>query len=106
MCIRDRYKISCVTLNLSEKPEPFGRTIIEAAACGCKVIGWDRGGVGESIKLINPEGLIDFQDFDSLVNKLREFLANQDDDTYFPEKFTLDYQCQQTLELYRDILKH
>lgn len=102
--IENLYKISHITLNLSEKPEPFGRTIIEAAACGCKVVGWNRGGVGESIKLINPKGLVDFQDFDSLVAKLREFLDSQADDPYLPKQFTLDFQCQQTLELYQDIL--
>ena len=104
--IENLYKISHVTLNLSEKPEPFGRTIIEAAACGCKVMGWNRGGVGESIKLINPEGLVNFQDFHSLVTKLRAFLNNETEGTYLPEQFTLDFQCQQTLELYQDILKH
>ena len=69
-------------------------------------MGWNRGGVGESIKLINPEGLIDFKDFGCLVDKLRAFLDNETDDTYLPEQFTLDFQCQQTLELYQDILKH
>jgi glycosyltransferase involved in cell wall biosynthesis len=42
--IANVYKISDIVMNLSSKPEPFGRTIIEAAACGSHVMGWDRGG--------------------------------------------------------------
>ena len=41
--IENLYKLSALVFNLSNKPEPFGRTIIEAAACGTSVIGWDRG---------------------------------------------------------------
>ena len=55
--IANIYKISDIVFNLSSKPEPFGRTIIEAAACGTHVMGWNRGGVKESIGMINPRGL-------------------------------------------------
>ncbi|MEK9649360.1 MAG: glycosyltransferase [Gammaproteobacteria bacterium] len=103
--IENLYKISCITLNLSQKPEPFGRTIIEAAACGCKVIGWNRGGVGESINQIDPSGLVEFNDFKSLVNSIRTALNYSNHKSILPEQFTLDYQCRETLALYLDILK-
>ena len=42
--IENVYKISSIVFNLSSKAEPFGRTMIEAAACGSSVVGWDYGG--------------------------------------------------------------
>ena len=41
------YKLSDIVFNLSIKPEPFGRTTIEAISCGSKVIGWNHGGTKE-----------------------------------------------------------
>ena len=36
-----------LVLQLSRKPEAFGRTVIEAIVIGRPVVGWDHGGVGE-----------------------------------------------------------
>ena len=102
--IQNLYKLSKVTLNLSEKPEPFGRTIIEAAACGSIVIGWNRGGVGESINLIDSWGLVNYLDFKELALKLRSALDGSRNAVDLPEIFTLEYQCKQTVDLYGQAL--
>ena len=102
--IQNLYKLSKVTLNLSDKPEPFGRTIIEAAACGSVVIGWNRGGVGESINLIDSWGLVNYLDFKQLTLKLRSALDGSRHSVDLPDIFTLEYQCKQTVDLYRQVL--
>ena len=48
--ISNIYKISDIVYNLSQTPEPFGRTMIEAIACGTKVVGWNHGGASEILK--------------------------------------------------------
>ena len=45
--VRDIYAISALVLQLSKKPESFGRTVIEALALCRPVLGYDHGGVGE-----------------------------------------------------------
>ena len=35
------YKFADIVYNLSKTPEPFGRTTIEAASVGTKIMGWD-----------------------------------------------------------------
>jgi glycosyltransferase involved in cell wall biosynthesis len=40
------YSLSHVVLQLSSKPEAFGRTVIEALQLGVPVLGFAHGGVG------------------------------------------------------------
>ena len=102
--IANIYKISTIVFNLSSKPEPFGRTIIEAAACGTRVMGWNRGGVGESIKAINPTGLIPFGDEKALIERI-PLLIKENCPQSIPRKFTKKYQASQTIALYEKTYK-
>ena len=54
--IAEAYAVSDVVLQLSRKPETFGRTVIEALSVGVPVAGWAHGGVGELLKELQPEG--------------------------------------------------
>ena len=102
--IANIYKISTIVFNLSSKPEPFGRTIIEAAACGTRVMGWNRGGVGESINAINPTGLIPFGDEKALIERI-PLLMKENCPQSIPRKFTKKYQASQTIALYERTFK-
>ena len=102
--IANIYKISTIVFNLSSKPEPFGRTIIEAAACGTRVMGWNRGGVGESINAINPTGLIPFGDEKALIERI-PVLIKENCPQSIPRKFTKKYQASQTIALYEKTYK-
>jgi glycosyltransferase involved in cell wall biosynthesis len=102
--IANIYKISSIVFNLSSKPEPFGRTIIEAAACGTRVMGWNRGGVGESIKAINPTGLIPFGNEKALIERI-PVLIKENCSQSIPRKFTKKYQASQTIALYERTFK-
>jgi glycosyltransferase involved in cell wall biosynthesis len=43
-----------LVLQLSAKPESFGRTVVEALSSGAPVVGWDHGGVGELLARYFP----------------------------------------------------
>jgi glycosyltransferase involved in cell wall biosynthesis len=97
--IAEVYKISDIVMNLSSKPEPFGRTIIEAAACGSHVIGWNRGGVKESINSINPVGLVDYGNVEMLVKQIDQVLATSPPE-FIPEQFTKESLVNATMNVY------
>ena len=102
--IANVYKISDIVMNLSSKPEPFGRTIIEAAACGSHVMGWDRGGVKESIGMINPLGLIEFGDTDALANQI-PYLLQCSPPSSIPSSFTKERLVEETIKVYETAIQ-
>lgn len=56
------YAASDLVLQLSRKPEAFGRTVIEALSVGAPVLGWAHGGVGELLAELQPEGAVPLGD--------------------------------------------
>ena len=56
--IADAYAASDLILQLSRKPEAFGRTVLEALSVGRPVLGWDHGGVGELLRELQPAGAV------------------------------------------------
>ena len=101
--IAEVYKISDIVMNLSSKPEPFGRTIIEAAACGSHVMGWDRGGVKESINSINPTGLVEYGNVNMLAKQIDQVLISSPPQT-IPKQFTKEFLAKATLNIYEEAL--
>lgn len=69
------YAASDLVLQLSRKPEAFGRTVIEAFAVGRPVLGWDHGGVGELLRELQPEGAVAVFDAGALHARAAELLA-------------------------------
>jgi glycosyltransferase involved in cell wall biosynthesis len=97
--IAEVYKISDIVMNLSSKPEPFGRTIIEAAACGSHVMGWDRGGVKESIDSINPVGLVEYGNVAMLAQQIDKVLVTSPPES-IPVQFTKESLVSATMKIY------
>lgn len=69
------YASSDLILQLSRKPEAFGRTVIEALSVGRPVLGWAHGGVGELLRELQPEGAVLPFDNDALLRTARDLLA-------------------------------
>ena len=59
--IQDYYKYADVVITLSPR-EPFGRTVVEAIACGIPVVGSKTGGIGEILHNFAPEWTVDPND--------------------------------------------
>ena len=101
--ISNIYKISDIVYNLSQTPEPFGRTMIEAIACGTKVVGWNHGGASEILKKLFPQGLVDLDE----MEKLRDTTVTIANTSSTPSKntFTAKRMTDSTIDLYNKLLK-
>jgi glycosyltransferase involved in cell wall biosynthesis len=73
--IAEAYAASDLVLQLSRKPESFGRTVIEALAVGRPVAGWAHGGVGELLQALQPRGAVAPFDGAALRDTVRDLLA-------------------------------
>jgi len=98
------YKSSDIVFNLSVKPEPFGRTTIEAISCGSKVVGWNHGGTKEILEELYPSGLVPLNDMKKLKDTVIEVAKNEHP---YPDKntFTSKKMTEQTLQLYSQLCK-
>ena len=102
---RDIYAISSLILQLSNKPESFGRTVIEALSLCRPVLGYDHGGVGELLTDLYPAGRVPPRDRERLVERAAELLR------YAPaigplQSYRLADMQAATLALYRELARH
>ncbi|MDQ3205174.1 MAG: glycosyltransferase [Pseudomonadota bacterium] len=70
------YAASDLVLQLSRKPEAFGRTVLEALSVGRPVLGWAHGGVGELLQELQPGGAVAAFDADRLVEVAQSLLRD------------------------------
>lgn len=70
------YRDCDLVLQLSTRAESFGRTVVEALACGRPVVGWDLGGVGESLARYFPAGRVPCGDRLALRDTTLSLLAH------------------------------
>ena len=56
--IEDYYQYADVVVTLAPR-EPFGRTVVEAIACGVPVVGSNTGGIGEILGNFAPQWTVD-----------------------------------------------
>ena len=72
--IAEAFAMSDLVLQLSRKPEAFGRTVIEALSTGVPVAGWAHGGVGELLAELQPQGAVAPFDMDALADRASALL--------------------------------
>ncbi len=72
--VREVYAISDLILQLSTKPEAFGRTVLEALALCRPILGYAHGGVGELLAELYPAGRVPALDEARLVERAAELL--------------------------------
>ena len=70
------YAASDLVLQLSRRPEAFGRTVLEARAVGRPVVGWNHGGVAEMLQDWLPEGAVKPFDMEALQAAALQLLAH------------------------------
>lgn len=102
--VREIMTVSDIVCALSQQPESFGRTVLEALALGIPVLGYDCGGVGELLAGIFPSGRVDPGDAGGLLGTAAEILGRSPV-PHVPEgSFTLDAMCSATVGVYRELL--
>lgn len=72
--VRDVYGCSALVLQLSNKPESFGRTVVEALSLCRPVLGYEHGGVGELLTDLYPSGRVPTGDRARLAERAAELL--------------------------------
>ncbi|WP_445362646.1 glycosyltransferase family 4 protein [Microbulbifer sp. ANSA003] len=102
--IRHWYSASSLVYNLSRRPEPFGRTIIESAAIGTPIVGYNIGGPAESLNACFPQGLVDINDSKALFVRTQELLDGPEQKPHLSTDFTLGRQAEHTIEIYKSLL--
>ncbi len=99
--VRDFMARSALVLQLSARPESFGRTVIEAIALGRPVLGWAHGGVGELLAELYPSGAVAPGDGAALAERARELLRAAP--PVPGHNYTLARMQASTLALYRSL---
>jgi glycosyltransferase involved in cell wall biosynthesis len=102
--IAEAYAASDLVLQLSRKPEAFGRTVIEALSVGRPVLGWAHGGVGELLAELQPRGAVPPFDAPALAIVARELLAHPPAAVTMQPAYGLQAMQESTLELYRSLV--
>lgn len=101
--VREVMAVSRIVLALSQQPESFGRTVLEAMAIGKPVVGYDCGGVAELLDALFPAGKVPLADAENLLHTTREILESQSTPADLNGRFTLDAMCRRTLETYQQL---
>jgi glycosyltransferase involved in cell wall biosynthesis len=102
--IRDWMAASEIVFSLcSDPPEAFGRIVPEALHLGVPVIGWDHGGVQETLALLFPQGAVTPGDRMGLLDRSKAFLAQK---PTVPENpaFGLRESMEKTMAVYQSVL--
>ena len=103
--IREWMAASEIVFSLcSDPPEAFGRTVPEALHLGVPVIGWDHGGVQETLAVMFPQGAVTPGDRAALFDRSLAFLRQRP--TVAPSRaFGLRESMENTMHVYRSVLE-
>ncbi|MDG6348163.1 glycosyltransferase [Luteimonas sp. 8-5] len=99
------YAASDLVLQLSHKPEAFGRTVLEALSVGRPVLGWDHGGVGEQLHALWPAGAVAPFDAGALLARAQDLLARPAAPAV-TMPHTLREMQEATLSLYDELVRN
>lgn len=102
--LREIMSVSQVVLSLSEQPESFGRTVLEALSLGKPVLGYDHGGVGEQLAALLPVGRIPPRDTARAAKRIMEWQTYGLPSPQWPHEWTLSRMCKETIALYESLV--
>lgn len=97
------YELAAVTCHMSNKAEPFGRTVPESLALGTPVVAYARGGASESLNAAFPRGLVEADNIPAFAQRVAELLGGAQA-IELPREFYLASQVDRTLAVYRRLL--
>lgn len=103
--LREVMSVCDLVCALSQQPESFGRTVLEAMALGKPVVGYDCGGVGELLTELFPEGRVPLGDKAALLKASRAIIAGKLEPGDVGEPFTLGAMCDSTLAVYDELIR-
>ena len=107
--IKKIYELSSLVINISIRPEGFGRTVSEALSMSRPVIAPNMGGTKEQLKNFNSKLLFDINSFKSFFNAFEYALNNykgvsKNARNHVKENYSADLMCKNTLEVYQNLI--
>ncbi len=102
--VRDVLSVSALVLQLSTKPEAFGRTVIESLSLCRPVLGYAHGGVGELLAELYPAGRVPTGDRERLVERAAELLRLAPPIPPL-DRYRLEDMQQQVLDVYAGLVR-
>jgi len=102
--IKEIYAISSIAYNTSNKPESFGRSVLESLSLGIPTIGFNRGGVKEILDELYPFGAISPNDDKEILEKSLIILDGAHTNIKINTKFLTSKMCDETIGFYEDVL--
>lgn len=99
----DLYASVDLVLSTNNKPESFGRTVLEALTMGKPVVAFNLGGVGEIMQQLFPAGLVDAGDVLSLTEKMNQFLMKPPE-VNIQHSYQNEVMFEKILSLYHEAL--
>ena len=107
--IKKTYELSSLVINISIRPEGFGRTVSEALSMSCPVIAPNMGGTKEQLENFNSKLLFDINSFKSFFKALEYALNNhkgvsKNARKFVKEKYSADLMCKNTLDIYQNLI--
>ncbi len=101
--LREIMAVADFVLAFSEKPESFGRTVLEAVALGTPVIGFDHGGVGEILRSSYEYGAVPPFRTDVAASRIQGHINNPR--PIRSPDLTLSEMCDRTLAMYSEAVQ-
>ena len=107
--IKKIYELSSLIINISLRPEGFGRTVSEALSMSCPVIAPNMGGTKEQLENFNSKLLFDIKSFKSFFRALEYAINNHKEvsknaRSFVKESYSADLMCKNTLEIYQNLI--
>lgn len=99
------YLLADVVCHMSNKPEPFGRTVTEALASGTPVVAYNRGGAAETLRACFQDGLVTPDDTVEFASAVLRVLKSEAPSIEIPYRFQLKAQTESTLAVYENVFE-
>lgn len=102
--LRDILSACSVTLSLTQSPEAFGKSTLEALALGKPVAGYAHGGVKEQLDIFLPEGNIPVGDTEAMADLLARWNVQPPPvPRQIPSPYKMADMIQAHLDVYREL---
>jgi len=107
--VKKLYKKAYLVVNISKRPEGFGRTISEALSLSKVIIAPNQGGTKEQLLKFNKNLLFDVNSFKSFQKTFKYALKNYEaiskrGRSFVKKNYSSDLMCRKTLGVYTNLV--
>ena len=101
--LREIISQCAIIFSLTQQPESFGRTTLEALALGVPVVGYRHGGVGEQLAGLFPAGAAEPLSIRDAAERTVHVLQSGERPGPVGPPYTLESMCRSTVDTYREL---